>query len=558
MAFAARLLSASDTSLLFLCTSFAAYLYYKRFEPCQPLALFALIIIPPSLLSVPLAQFVDSTPIAVTLSLVVYNALILAFTVAYRLSPWHPLAKYPGPTLAKVSKWYGVIVSMGAKQHRHYRALHDQYGNYVRIGPNELSIRDASAVPAILGPGGLQKGPYWDHRPPSLLNRRDAKDHAHRRKPWNRAFTTAAIKEYEPFVEKRIRQLVERIDGFTRDAAQEKRMAVVDICKWLEYFTTDFMGDLAFGGSFELMKEDRDTAGVWELMADAARPIAVIANIPWSIPLIRLFTPGMKGYDRLYSFGTQSVMKRLQMGSGRKDVFYYLSGEDEQKNAAQRNSQTIASDGMLVISAGSDTTSTILTGLFNKLVLNPAAYRRLRDEVDAEFPRGEDPLDTTRLSRMPWLNACINEALRLYPPVSGGSQRAVVRGMGPKVIGEHVVPEQTQIYLSIHSIQRDPRYFSQPDQFLPERWLGPDAEKGASSSITVHNPAAFFPFSYGPTNCAGKNLAYMEMRMVVAWLVQRYIFQGPPGGDNNKWEDELEDHFILRKGPLRVEVVPRA
>src|SRR5712691_4724272 len=102
--------------------------------------------------------------------------------------------------------------------------------------------------------------------------------------------------------------------------------------------------------------------------------------------------------------------------------------------------------------AGSDTTSTVLTALLYYLLLNPRAYERLQEEIDSAFTRGEEPLDTVKLSHLEWLNGCMwvtaqgrnisiklisyifnsNEALRLQPPVPGGSQRSVNKGNGPK------------------------------------------------------------------------------------------------------------------------------
>lgn len=62
-----------------------------------------------------------------------YTTLALSI-ISYRLSPFHPLAKYPGPSLAKVSKWWGVWVTAHGKQHIYYQKLHQKYGPYVRVG----------------------------------------------------------------------------------------------------------------------------------------------------------------------------------------------------------------------------------------------------------------------------------------------------------------------------------------------------------------------------------------------------------------------------------------
>ena len=111
-----------------------------------------------------------------------------------------------------------------------------------------------------------------------------------------------------------------------------------------------------------------------------------------------------------------------------------------------------------------------------------------------------------------------------------------------------VIPEWTQITLHTYSIQRDARYFHTPDGFLPERWLSKSAPPGE------HNTAAFIPFSYGPTNCAGKNLALAEMRMVLCWILRHLRFSRAPGVVYEEWEAKIQDWFVVHHEPLLVNV----
>ncbi len=100
---------------------------------------------------------------------------------------------------------------------------------------------------------------------------------------------------------------------------------------------------------------------------------------------------------------------------------------------------------------------------------------------------------------------------------------------------------------------RDPRYFSpRPDDFIPERWLN------ATKGDFLTNPDAFIPFSFGPANCAGKNLALIEMRMVIALLMQRYDMRFAEGFDPQTWEYTLEDWLVMKRGKLPVMITLRA
>ena len=114
-----------------------------------------------------------------------------------------------------------------------------------------------------------------------------------------------------------------------------------------------------------------------------------------------------------------------------------------------------------------------------------------------------------------------------------------------------VIPEETQVALHTYSIQRDPRNFHSPDTFLPERWFTTGAPDGE------HNTAAFFPFSYGPANCAGKNLALLEMRMLLCWVIRRFQFFKAPGVNYEEWEGRILDWFVVHQDPLLMSISPR-
>ena len=107
-----------------------------------------------------------------------------------------------------------------------------------------------------------------------------------------------------------------------------------------------------------------------------------------------------------------------------------------------------------------------------------------------------------------------------------------------------------------YALHRDPRYFSpKPDDFWPERWLSSSSTK--STSTLVLNHSAFIPFSYGPQNCVGKRLAMVEMRMVVSLLVQRFDISFAEGFDRDKWEDNMQDWFVVEVGRLPVKLALR-
>ncbi|KAJ6608708.1 cytochrome P450 [Mycena sp. CBHHK59/15] len=540
-----------------ICAGLICHWIFNRFEPRTVFHFFLLLLLPPLLLTPLILPHTSGIFSCVSLTFVVYFSSLIMSVVIYRLSPFHPLANYPGPILCKISKLWFARVAMGGKQHMYYYELHQRFGDVVRIGPNELSFRDVNAIAPMMGSKGMPKGPWWDGRAPEnrevrpLLALRDPEEHARRRRAWNRAFSTPALKDYSVLVDARISQLVEILGA--------KTGTTVDLSKWLGWLTYDIMNDLMFSRGGDAMEsEDKDDT---LCLLKGAQPMALLmSHLPW-IGDFYLWLPGMgQGLREFRKYSTQRAAERKSHGSNYKDVFYHLIDEAGLEPIPPSSAQ-ILSDGGLAIIAGAETTSTTLCNIIWFLLRNPVAYSRLQAEVD-------DPKWTTvapaSQARMPYLNAVINEALRLFPAVLSGSQRSPLIGSGGQAIGSHFVPEGASVVVHTYSLHRDPRYFSPlPDAFLPERWLTEEERLALEPTIFtdnqfIHNPVAFIPFSVGPSNCVGRNLAYQEMRATVCSLISKFDMRFEEGFDANSWEEDMLDYFVVQRGRLPVVLKSRS
>ncbi|KAL4247923.1 Cytochrome P450 superfamily protein [Abortiporus biennis] len=425
------------------------------------------------------------------------------------------------------------------------KSLHDRYGPVVRIGPNEVSIADVDAVTSVLGASGLPKGQYYDARrdpnaPGNLISMR-GEDHANRRRLWNRGMSTESLKHYEEVIANRAQQLVEQLQSST---------GPVDLARWIGFFTFDFMGDMAFGGGFTMLEDGGDRAGLWEVLERFAIMVAVVCHIPWASQTLQMLPAVSRDIKTLRKVGIESATNRIKSGSTSKDLWYHLSDEAGLEKVKPPMKNVIA-DGALAIIAGADTTASAMASLFYLLLSHPEYYKLLREEVDTVFPPGEDPLDTSKHNELTFMNACINETLRLQPPVPTSGPRVVPRDSSGKVIADRYIPPGTQVYVPPYSLHRDPRYFSpSPERFMPERWLDPKLQPNAN---------AFIPFSYGPANCVGKQLAKQEMLMVTSLLIQKLdIDFAIDGGFNPRlWPERLKDYFVTIRDPLMVKVTSR-
>jgi cytochrome P450 len=167
--------------------------------------------------------------------------------------------------------------------------------------------------------------------------------------------------------------------------------------------------------------------------------------------------------------------------------------------------------------AGHETTATTLSWTWVLLSQNTAARARLEAEVDAALggllPTADD------VSSLPYANAVIKEALRLYP-VAWITRRVALEDV--ELSGCHIAAG-TSVFLSPWLLHHDPRWYAEPESFLPERWLKDKAE--------LPPREAYIPFGGGPRVCIGNGLAMMESVLILAALVQRYhveVLPNPP------------------------------
>jgi cytochrome P450 len=129
-----------------------------------------------------------------------------------------------------------------------------------------------------------------------------------------------------------------------------------------------------------------------------------------------------------------------------------------------------------------------LTGVLFYLATNRRVHNKLQNILDDKFPGGESNYHYSPSIDIPYLDAVINETLRLQPSVYSGLPRLTPpEGL---TINEVYIPGDVVVQVPAYTIQRDPRYFSQPLEFIPERWTDESPE-------LCKDKQAFMPFSLG-------------------------------------------------------------
>ena len=203
---------------------------------------------------------------------------------------------------------------------------------------------------------------------------------------------------------------------------------------------------------------------------------------------------------------------------------------------------------------GSDTTSTAFAACFFYLLHNASCLERLSSEVRSSFADVEDIVLGPQLTSCRYLRACIDEAMRLAPPVPALLPREVLNG-GMTIDG-HYFQEGTVVGVPTYAIHRKADYFPDPLAYKPERWLidGQTDKPNVTAESLALAQSAFCPFSIGSRGCIGKGVAYLELSIALAralFLYDMRLAQGQDVGRGPDGQYELSDIFVARKnGPI--------
>ncbi|KAI9730850.1 MAG: hypothetical protein M1834_005568 [Cirrosporium novae-zelandiae] len=400
------------------------------------------------------------------------------------------------------------------------REFHNRYGKAVRYAPAEVSFITSTAWKDIYGHGhhDLPKALVLDpEQTPDILNA-DGPDHSRFRKALSHAFSDRGLREQEPLIKVHIDLLMAKLDDFATSGAP------TDMVKWYNLTTFDIIGDLAFGEPFGGLKMS-DYHSWFKNTFSALKFIPFLQfmqQYQLLAKIVEAFMPKnlKEGRIQQQEFARKTAMGRVNRTElhGRGDFMDSMLKHRNDKDGLS-DSELVSNANVLII-AGSETTATLLSGVTFWLLKTPEALAKVTDEVCSAF-KSEDEIDfRSATAKLPYMLACLNEALRIYPPVPTNIPRRCPPGVSVRVDGLEIPPGTL---LSVHhsAAYWSSLNFHKPRSFLPERWL-PPASTDPSSPFYNDNRAVVQPFSVGPRNCIGRNLAFNEMRVILARLLWNF------------------------------------
>ncbi|KAI4724296.1 benzoate 4-monooxygenase cytochrome P450 [Aureobasidium sp. EXF-10728] len=418
--------------------------------------------------------------------------------------------------------------------------LHERYGPVVRTASRELSFNEATAWKVIYGrrTGGKTKTfekddnfYITDPKAARHIAVADELNHTRQRQILANSFSDKggpmlsdlqALREQEPLLKRWAAVMVTKL----KEAAATDK--AVDMVSYYNFTTYAPWVKLIFGS-----------------MKIIARFIAIkqLPVMSWLLP--KLIPESVRRKQRQHEkWSADRVDRRLARNPDRPDLWTEVlrrSDDGLGDTTAGMSLPEMHINATLFMIAGTETTATLLSGLSYHLLINPDKLARLMAEIRGAFTLETD-ITLDELARLPYLNACLEEGLRMYPPIPGGLPRKVPEG-GTTIAGKFV-PGNVTVSVNPWATYQSTTNFRNPASFVPERFLG-DPEYASD------NLAALQPFSLGPRNCLGKNLAYHEMRLLLTMVL--FNFNMSLEEESRGWAKQKV--FVLwDKRPLMVKL----
>ncbi|RDB27710.1 hypothetical protein Hypma_003304 [Hypsizygus marmoreus] len=478
------------------------------------------------------------------LSTVVYLAFLSASVSIYRLSPWHPLARFPGPRPAAITKWWMVhrILFKGGR-HTYFEKLHNEYGPWVRVGPNEVSVNLPNAMRSIYK---LDRGSFYTGTPAkadSLITVMDRGIHSRRRQAWTQAVTGDAMYTYIPSALNRVKQLVNIL---RRESSTGQP---VNLDNWINLFFMDLMGDMGFSGGFETMNDGEDKEGWLHTLGLGVIFVSATGQVPWLRSLLQML-PQRGPIETFHTF-TENKIKEVKARATpeiRRDILGTLL---DSNSGAELTKDEAAADATLIVVGATDTSVQTVLTFFRYICVDIATRDRLQKELDSVFLNDAEDVDVPALMRLPYLDACVQEALRIMAPGPFGPPRS--SGESGTVIEGTWIPPNTTLHMPVYAMQRDSANFGLGDQYLPERWLdSTDERKDKSIESQPFNRDAFVPFSAGYSSCVGKHLALQNIKILLAHIMHEFDVKPVPHFDPAKFDASYKEYGLWTHDPLNL------
>ncbi|KAI1271765.1 cytochrome P450 [Xylaria sp. FL0933] len=447
---------------------------------------------------------------------------------------YHPLARIPGPKLAAMSYWYEAYYELvlGGQYFKRIKDMHKEYGPIIRITPQEVHFNDAEFVNTIYPTTGRKtdKPPLVGQRtgtPESIVATISHERHRIRRNSISTFFSAASVGRVESSIKGKLEKMLERWNNFGRGGDAVLKMATV-----FQAYASDVITSYAFGDSANFLDDENWGEGYFSSQERYFRLTHIFGCFPIIMRLVNhmpawvmsIFIPNLSAMSERQEWminRIRQIRTSPDPNAVKSTIFEGILTSNLSEN--EKTDTRMAHDAQLIILAGESTTGHTLSAILFELLSHPDVYKAVKDEVTLAIPVKDNVASYADVQNLPYLQAVINEGLRLHPAVISrmariSPERDIVYH-DTKRHKTYVIPAGTPTSMTTLITHTDPELFEEPLAFLPQRW--------------INNPKlsrAMIAFSRGSRNCVGEGIARCEISMMIATILRYYdIYNGQAG-----------------------------
>jgi len=383
---------------------------------------------------------------------IIYQILHTVVKAIYNIY-FHPLRNIPGPKLWIALPLLKDLQMMGGHLSFKVSAAHEKYGDVVRLGPDQVGFTCPEAWRDIYGHGHVELPKFFPKG--SGMNDgnivySNVSNHFRIRKAMQPAFSDKALRQQEPLIRVYVSLLMERL----REVADKKEST--NMIRWYNFTTFDLIADLAYGEELHGLAEGK--SNMWIDNVDKLMklmPILVLVSTSPLLAKVLQFVAGPKiRKSQAKHREASELMARKRINrkeqADRGDFMDYMLRSRGEKH--EMTDAELVSNCDLFMIAGSETTASLLSGVTYWLLNTPRSLKRVTEEVRSIFRRDEDIDFKEASAKLPYMLACLDEALRMFPPIPISLNRMTLPG-APTPIAGLMIPENVRLtYLSIPSL----------------------------------------------------------------------------------------------------------
>ncbi|KAJ8132254.1 hypothetical protein O1611_g1370 [Lasiodiplodia mahajangana] len=383
--------------------------------------------------------------------------------------------------------------------------------------------------------------------------------HKAKRQVLDPVFSKRRINMMEDQIYREIERILEKFEQY------HQRDEEVPIHELFYCYTADIVSELLFGKSLNIiaspdfLEQVKDmqffTGGVWaalhfpmlrKLITDGPRWLAAYLSATYIKMIIYfegLAREALSNYDQDKAFQKEAheetIFDRMVTNNNRR--------RQTDPNLKPLNFKDLADESAMILNGGTEPPANQMAYATYHFLTHPNIQHAILEELDSVERDINGRLPLRKIENLPYFTSFVKESLRHATLIPGRLPRRIPKGGLYVPAADITVPAGYAVGVSHDLIHRDPKIFDEPDEFRPERWMG-ESGKGLMHWLVS--------FSWGRTDCIGKNLAWAEMYLMLANLFSRYRLELVDGShEAMRWEDRVIMH---PHGFLHVRATPRA